>query len=86
MDVLSLTDEQFYSRLHSHVLKIYNNTDSKDITNNLLAIFEGIYPNISQNHHDIYNLNLSEQDVLLITYGNSIHSGSEKPLHVCTNF
>lgn len=86
MDILNLTDEQFYSRLHSHVLKIYDNTDSKDITNNLLAIFEGVSPKIYQNNHDIYNLNWSERDVLLITYGNSIRSGSEKPLHVLYKF
>ena len=86
MDALSFTDEQFYSRLHSHVLKIYDNTDSKDITNNLLAIFESVSPKISQNNYDIYNLNWSEQDVLLITYGNSIYSESEKPLHVLYKF
>ena len=86
MDALSFTDEQFYRRLHTHVLKIYDNTDSKDITNNLLAIFESAFPKISQNNHEIYNLNWSEHDVLLITYGNSIHSGSEKPLHVLYKF
>ena len=86
MDVLSLTDEQFFSRLHSHVLNIYDNKYSNDIAKNLLAIFEGISPNCSHNHRDNYNLNWCEQDVLLITYGNSINSGSEKPLQVLYKF
>lgn len=86
MDVLKLTEEQFYNRLCSHISRIYKEHEVEAIAGKLLEEFSDLQFANAQQHSYHSNVTWDEQDVYLITYGNSIHSGSTKPLRVLYEF
>ncbi len=86
MDVLSLTDEQFFRRLCSHISKIYSHDSAEGIAKKLQIVFETQNINPSEKPTNRPKHYWSEQDVYLITYANSIYSDSKIPLRVLYQF
>ncbi len=86
MDVLKLTEEQFYNRLCSHISRIYKEHEVETIAGKLLEGFSDLQLTNTQQHPYHLDANWDEQDVCLITYGNSIRSEPTKPLRVLYEF
>lgn len=85
MDVLRLTKQEFQNRLNSHVECIYGKDKSEAIVSKILDVFVDLQPA----ELDVESPTIqawSEGDVFLITYGNSVLSGTQKPLHVLYQF
>ncbi len=83
MDVLRLTNQEFNNRLHSHIRKIYGEEAALQVVEKILNIFSDLQP---IKEHDANLETWDQSDIYLITYGNSILSGSDKPLEVLHQF
>ena len=44
MDIQSLTEEQLFNRLDSNVSRVYEESESKEITNSFINVFAGLLP------------------------------------------
>ncbi len=86
MDVLRLTKQEFHKRLVSHIENIYGKDASDEIVTNILNIFKDLQPADFDTDTVEINKAWDENDVYLITYGNSILSYSQKPLQVLYQF
>ena len=83
MDVLRLTKQEFSQRLDSHIENIYGKGLSEEIVSSIFNIFEDLQvADFDTNAYEAWN----ESDTYLITYGNSILFGSQKPLQVLNQF
>jgi len=83
MDVLRITKEEFRKRLDSHIEKIYGEEISEEIVARILNVFHDLRAaDFDNNAYEAW----SEKDTYLITYGNSVLSGSDKPLEVLNQF
>ena len=82
MDVLRLTDEEFKNRLRAHIENVYE----KDV---VARVVEEVLSEFSETQLTKYENTIeawSQEDIYLITYGNSILSGVDKPLNVLYQF
>ncbi len=86
MDVLRLTKDQFYKRLHSHIEKVYGKDESDEIVEDILNVFADLQPAIDATDSEYAYKVWDEKDVYLITYGNSILSDSHAPLKALLQF
>ncbi len=86
MDVLNLTDKQFFKRLCSHISKIYGEDDAVGIAQEILNIFNDVQSDASKKIRKDEITYWNEKDIFLITYGNSICSKTQKPLEVLYKF
>jgi sucrose phosphorylase len=84
MDVLRLTKQEFHRRLDSHIVNVYGKSISDEIVTRIFNIFEDLQPADLDAGQD--NKIWDENDVYLITYGNSILSNAQKPLQVLHQF
>ena len=68
--------------------KIYGRSEAEAILKNILAIFADLQPSHAddQSHTERLQEGWSQKDIYLITYGNSILSGKQKPLKVLLEF
>ena len=83
MDVLRLTKEEFQKRLLLHIDMVYGEQSSSKIVDEISTVFKDLKPaeEISDKTEG-----WSQNDVYLITYGNSILSASSKPLQALNRF
>ncbi len=86
MDIQSLTEEQFFNRLDSNVSRVYEESESKEITNSFINVFAGLQPSKTPQLFNDSALHWDEREVFLITYGNSIYSDVANPLQVLYGF
>ena len=86
MDILSLTDEQFLSRLCSRLAKIYPKDQAENLATRIVCLFTSQITAPSVKNSIQPGSYWSERDVVLITYGNSVIAESIKPLQVLYKF
>ncbi len=86
MDVSYLTKQEFNTRLHSHIVKVYGEDIAEQVVEKISNVFVDEKNSIEQVDDSFVHDAWSEKDVYLITYGNSILSDSAKPLKVLYEF
>ena len=83
MDVLRLTKEEFQKRLLLNIEMVYGEQLSSKIVDEILTVFKDLQPaEVIEDQIEDW----SQHDVYLITYGNSILSGTSKPLQILNRF
>jgi sucrose phosphorylase len=86
MDILRLTKQEFQQRLNSHIECVYGKDQSEATVSKIIEVFEDLQPADLDQNTSADNKAWDESDVFLITYGNSILSGTQKPLKVLYQF
>ncbi len=86
MDVINLTQQEFSKRLKSHIASIYGNDKSEEVVARILINFKDFQPEFIDSDNTMVNELWDEGDIYLISYGNTILSDSQKPLHALYQF